>query len=342
MEPPVQDNKFIINMFSSEISNGKTYTGTGLGIDVARKLVGMMNGSINISAESRKGIKLSFQLRFLKSEKKQYESQTPYLEIKGVPLLLVDNSKTGKKVLKYYLDEYGCTVYEAETGNQIIDVLTVHSDIKIVLINSSMIDEALSIIRGNLLMKDVLIIVIASLNGKEKFKNRGFSGILQKPVRKYELLNCIALVSGGKEYPVAFKNRNSFNEIKFSRKYNILMAEDNVVNQKLAMKILQKAGLYCDCVSNGRDAIDAYKSKHYDLVLMDCHMPEMDGYEATRNIREYDKQERFTPVIAVTGAISRNDIEKCLSSGMDDYIAKPFGFKEILRVISKWLPKDEW
>jgi PAS domain S-box-containing protein len=337
-----QKEKLFTAFSPSELSTPEKYAGTGLGINIAKKLIEMMGGNINVSTEAEKGITLSFIVRFGKSEKLQYENQTPYLEIKGLPLLLVDNSQTGKKVLKYYLNEYGCTVYEAETGAQVVDMLKAHSDVKIVLINSNIIEEIVNTIKNNLLIKEILLIVITSVNGKEKFKNRGFSGILQKPVRKYELLNCIALVTGGKEYPVASKNRHSFNEIQFVRNYNILMAEDNIVNQKLAVKILQKAGLSCDCVCNGRDALIAYKSKHYDLVLMDCQMPEMDGYEATRAIRDYDNQEKFTPVIAVTGDASKGDIEKCFTSGMDDYITKPFGFKEILRVISKWLPKDEW
>lgn len=140
---------------------------------------------------------------------------------------------------------------------------------------------------------------------------------------------------------------NNNDEIELNNKYKILLAEDNQINQKLTVKILNKNGLTCDIVSNGLEAVDAYKAKTYDLILMDCQMPVLDGYEATKEIRNIEESkaitkstEGYTPIVAITAHALREDIDKCLSMGMDDHISKPINSKDLINIIQKYLRTD--
>lgn len=121
----------------------------------------------------------------------------------------------------------------------------------------------------------------------------------------------------------------------------ILLAEDNVVNQKIALKLLEKVGLSADLAENGAEAVEFVRKAPYHLILMDCMMPEMDGFEATRQIRMLEQGQRHTPIVAITANAMKGDRERCLDSGMDDYVSKPFDMKALLLLLDRWLANKD-
>jgi CheY-like chemotaxis protein len=168
----------------------------------------------------------------------------------------------------------------------------------------------------------------------------GFAAYLVKPIKKSQLLDCLRLVTGesastGKQTAGQIVTQYSISE-DHKQRVRILLAEDNMVNQKIALRILEKKlGYHADAVTNGREAIESLERSDYDLVLMDCQMPEMDGYEATRKIRDENSSVRNhrIPIIAMTANALDGDREKCLNAGMDDYITKPLNRQEFTNVI---------
>jgi CheY-like chemotaxis protein len=204
----------------------------------------------------------------------------------------------------------------------------------------------------------------------KRLKEIGFAAYLTKPVKQSQLYNCLVTVSGLKsetstEKPASLFTRHTIYE-KQRQKARILLAEDNITNQKVALNTLKKFGYNADVVENGKEAIKALKMIPYDIVLMDCQMPEMDGYEATAEIRKWEEQNkakiethenksadrstsgfkpsvqtRRVPIIAMTAHALKGDREKCLKAGMDDYLAKPIHPKNLCDVIEKWLHEKD-
>ncbi|HEX7400963.1 MAG TPA: response regulator, partial [candidate division Zixibacteria bacterium] len=166
----------------------------------------------------------------------------------------------------------------------------------------------------------------------------GCSGYLVKPVKQLQLFDTIVTILNQretKEKSMPIVTRHTLAEQKH-QKVRILVAEDNPMNQKLAVIILQKAGYGVDAVENGIKAVEALKRSAYDLVFMDIQMPDMDGFEATKTIRRMEKENQHTPIIAMTAHAMKGDREECISAGMDDYIAKPLDLPEMIRFIEKW------
>ncbi|MBC8550446.1 MAG: response regulator, partial [Candidatus Brocadiales bacterium] len=179
------------------------------------------------------------------------------------------------------------------------------------------------------------------------FKNLGFDAYLVKPIKQAQLQDCLRIVTGKhanfrEDTSSRIVTRYSITEDNKLR-VRILVAEDNIVNQKIALRILdKKLGYHADLVANGKEALESLKSLDYDLVLMDCQMPEMDGYEATRAIRDNSSSVRNPgiPIIAMTANAMKGDREKCIEVGMDDYIAKPINVKELADVIERNIVKN--
>jgi CheY-like chemotaxis protein len=176
-------------------------------------------------------------------------------------------------------------------------------------------------------------------------KEIGFEVYLTRPIERADLRTCLATILGRNQEVGDTQNqrlvtRHSVNEDRKSR-VRFLLAEDNAVNQKVAMKILNNLGYRGDAVSNGREAVEALRRVPYDFVLMDCQMPEMDGYEATQEIRRQESEATRVPIIAMTAHAMKGDREKCLAAGMDDYITKPIRPQILAEVIERWLTKSE-
>ncbi len=200
-------------------------------------------------------------------------------------------------------------------------------------------------------LEDLILVMLTSVGKRgdaEHFKRLGFAAYLHKPIKQSLLLDCLRIVTGKsasveKDTAGRIVTQYSISE-DHKRRVRILLAEDNVVNQKITLRLLdKKLGCNADVANNGREAIEQLEKKDYDLVLMDCQMPEMDGYEATRTIRDESSSVRnhSIPIIAMTANAMKGDREKCIRAGMDDYITKPINRQEFTNIIKRYLHNGE-
>jgi CheY-like chemotaxis protein len=197
-------------------------------------------------------------------------------------------------------------------------------------------------------LKNTILVLLTSMGKRgdaKRIEEIGFAAYLTKPVKQSQLYDCLATVTGMKKELVrdqasTIVTRHSIAEDK-KHKQRILLVEDNITNQKVALNILKRFGYNADVASNGKEAVKVLRMIPYDIVLMDCQMPEMDGYEATGEIRNPESKvlDHKVPVIALTAHAMKGDREKCLEAGMDDYLCKPVNPQELCGMLEKWIAK---
>ncbi|MFH1931791.1 MAG: response regulator, partial [Pseudomonadota bacterium] len=265
-----------------------------------------------------------------------------HLDLSGLPILIVDDNATNRLILREMTSSWGLVPAEAADGKEALVKIKTAFDsgkpYRLLLLDLQMpvIDgfEVAKRIKGSPYGTDVQIILLTSAGQKgdgARCKEVGISGYLPKPVKHSELLDAIMMTLGHPtEEKASVITRHTIHEVR--RRFNILIAEDNLVNQKLAVKMLEKQGHRVVVASNGREAVEALGKEHFDLVLMDVQMPEMDGFEATARIRANEIElatrnsqpaTHHIPIVAMTAHAMKGDREKCLAAGMDDYVSKP-------------------
>lgn len=278
---------------------------------------------------------------------------TPLNPVKRI--LVVDDNATSRGVLQSQLAAWGVVASEAIDGPTALSALssaleagTPFAGALLDLQMPGMNGEELALaIKADDTLKDVRLILMASLTHKveaRRLTEIGVGGFLAKPVRQSDLHDCVTSVLHGTDVPQAAQSpvaRSSITRLRAAT-VRILLAEDNVVNQHVAQGMLKKLGLHADAVANGAEAVAALTMIPYDLVLMDCMMPEMDGYEATRQIRSLSSGvlNHDIPVIAMTANAMLGDRQRCLAAGMNDYVSKPVDAKALAAAIDRWLPPD--
>ncbi len=331
-------------------SHSRKYGGTGLGLSISKRLVQLMGGQIGVDSKPGEGSRFWFTATFGRHQGREEAGPGLPVDIRDRVILVVDDNQTNRTVLVKMLESMGCVPQAVEGGAQAIDQLrgSIHlgSRVDLVLLDMQMPgmdgEETLRAIKEDPQISEVPVIMLTSIGQRgevARLRALGCAGYLTKPVKQSQLAETIAAVlsprrsgPGTPTGPVV--TRHSLREGK-RKGIRILLAEDNPMNQKLAVALLTKDGYLVDAVEDGRKAVEALRQGQYDLVLMDVQMPVMNGFEATKAIREMEGETKHTPIVAMTAYAMTGDREKCLEAGMDDYVSKPIQAKELLEVIKR-------
>ncbi len=341
----------------AEASTTRKFGGTGLGLSISKRLVSMFRGRIGAESEEGQGSKFWFTAILGKQPPVSEAEDDQSVELAGERVLVVDDNLTNRRWLRVLLDSWGCRYEEADSARVALSKMKAGVEggdpFRITMVDRQMpgMDgETLGIkIKQDTEISNTQMIMMASIGRRgdaKRLENIGFSAYLTKPVKQNVLRDCLVTVlkrellqsEAGK--PIV--TRHSLADAR-RRRYRILLAEDNLVNQKVALKTLEKIGYRADTVADGKEALEALESRPYDLVLMDCMMPVMNGYEATQAIRSSEGMGRnqHIPILALTANAMRGDREKCLEAGMNDYLSKPLKPQELVDFLEKWLVGSE-
>jgi signal transduction histidine kinase/DNA-binding response OmpR family regulator len=346
----------IFDPFSQEDgSTTRHFGGTGLGLAIARQLTELMGGSLEIKSLLRQGTTFWFQIHF---QVAQWEvDRDPHLmhSLQKLRFLIVDNHPTNQEILKSALKKWDVEPSEAQEGQEAWELLCQASEsssaFDVILLDMSMPEvnglELAQRLRQESRFDRLHIVMLSSMIAsiEDKKEELGVSYVLSKPLRTSSLYNCfLSLIHG--EYPV-FENRKPNDFDLFPSLYpeaRVLVVEDNSLNMEYCHSLLKHFGCHVTTAINGNDALKIMQREVIDLVLMDCQMPGMDGYQTTSMLRQLEQKgstkTQHTPVVALTAHAMKGDKEKCLSAGMDDYLSKPFTLDQMRVILQRWLPQS--
>ncbi|MGR3176590.1 MAG: response regulator [Candidatus Anammoxibacter sp.] len=335
----------------------RKHSGTGLGLAISKQICELMDGEIGVESEQGKGAKFWFTIPLEKQKNVNPVVPLSSDQVSGLSVLIIADKDVNYKVLSHYLSSWGCKFGSAANGTEAVDTLRKNvgtsSEYQLVLADyqatDTSVEELAQTIKGDPSLQTVRLILMTSL-AKRGDANRvheaGFSAFLTKPIKKDQLFDCVATVMGFQYVPSEEEKpdlvtRHSLVEQVRGDRARILLVEDNIVNQTLAVSVLEKARYHVDIAIDGLEAVKAVKAHFYDAVLMDCEMSKMNGYEATKEMRKIDSYAKYVPIIAVAATSTKpEDKENCLKIGMNDYLAKPYRPKELLDIVSKWLDDE--
>src|SRR4051794_545620 len=351
-----EDRLLLFERFSQiEASSTRRFGGVGLGLATARQLVETMGGLIDVDSTVGVGSTFWFTIPFLKQLGARKPIASSDLEFKGKRVLLVDHYPTSRQIVRHYLQTtWEMRVDVAGTADEVLAMLkrelAAGDPFRAVLFDAMPDMEPLAFAREVHAREDVsgtsLIFLAANSRdvNQERLRESGVHAFVAKPVGQGELFDALTLALAHDAIPLSRAAAQPFDarpapevvSAEQRKSVRVLLAEDNFLNRKLTMSQLEKLGYVADSVGNGKEAVEAAARDSYDIILMDCQMPVMDGYEATMEIRRRDSKDgRKRRIIAMTANALEGDREKCLAAGMDDYLAKPTRHEDLEKALAR-------
>ncbi|SRR5579859_3048753 len=336
-----------------DASTTRRFGGTGLGLSIVKRLVELMGGEVGVSSVEGLGSTFWFTARLGVALDTTKARPAPPIVLRGQRIIVVDDNMTNRKVLMGQLSLCGMDAVCASSADEALSLMrhaaAAGRPFEVALLDHQMpgCDGATlgTTIHAEHGLRGARLILLTSSGQRgdgRLFSELGFAGYLLKPVTHRDLTDCLTMVLGTQAegwrmatQPIVTRHALRSQRVRETR--HILLAEDNPVNQKVACRILEKLGLRVDVAADGQAAFDAWQSGRYDLILMDCQMPVMDGYETTRQIRRQEAGAGHIPIIALTAHAMKGADNECRAAGMDDYLSKPIDREQLAQTLSRWL-----
>ena len=349
-----QQGKLFQYFSQADASTTRKFGGTGLGLAISKKLTEMMDGDIWVESEEGVGSTFHFTVRLGKQQGVVSRRCSVATELGALRVLVVDDNASALEIIGSMLTAFGLCIDQASSGEAALAMLEEANDYdpyKLVIMDWKMpgVDgiKTTRAIQSNDQLTEIPTVIMMTAYGREEVnlaaEGLKISGFLTKPVTPSTLLNAIMLAMGNKvvsETRAGNRQEEADAAIAKLRGARVLLVEDNEINRELALELLTTNGITTEVANNGQEALDLLAKQDFDGALMDCQMPVMDGYEATRKLRE---QERFKelPVLAMTANAMAGDREKVLDAGMNDHIAKPINVQEMFTIMARWITPSE-
>jgi len=331
----------------------RRFGGTGLGLTIARQLVGLMGGAIAVRSKEGQGSTFGFALRLPRAESLTATPEDPSA-LQGVRVLVVDDNSASREILRRQLRAWGARVDAVASGREALAGLRVarigDDPYALALLDEAMPEmsgpELARAIRADPRWRDIKLVLLTTLGlpgaPDGSARRAGVGQQLPKPVRKAPLRRCLrALLGDG----ISARPLDRAEPILARRDARVLLVEDNPVNQEVAKLMLAHFGYTVEVANHGQEALELLERQRYDLVLMDCQMPVMDGFQATALVRERERRlgesgqsAKRLPIVALTAHAVSGDRDRCLAAGMDDYLSKPFTREDLAAILNRWLP----
>ncbi|HYC33484.1 MAG TPA: response regulator [Gemmatimonadales bacterium] len=347
--PPEQAERIFEKFTQADTSTTRRFGGTGLGLAISRQLAELMGGTIAVKSTPGQGSTFSVRLPFTVAQAPKAEPA----DLAGLRVLVVDDLEINRRVLRERLAGWGCRVEVASSAAEALVRLRAAASsgdsVRVALLDHRMPDvdgeELARVISTDPGLAGMSLVLLSSSCDRvdhERLRAAGIERYLVKPVRTPQLRAAVREAGGAAGAPPAPVRAEAPKALPVTAlSVRVLVAEDNPVNRKVASRMLQKLGCRVELAVDGREAVEKVARVGYDIVFMDCQMPEMDGLDATLAIRRAEAGGRRTPIVAMTAHVLSGDRERCLAAGMDDYIGKPIASADLERVLATWVGARE-